>query len=123
RPIRVRIQIDGGPPFRRTARSVLVGNVGRLQGGIELFGGAVPDDGQLDLAVIKPRGVRGWIALLASGLLRRQPPRRHLESFRASAVDIRSETVAPREMDGDTIEPGRRLAVSIRPNALLVCVP
>jgi diacylglycerol kinase family enzyme len=123
RPMRVRIQIDDGAPFRRTARCVLIGNVGRLQGGIELFGDAAPDDGRLDLAVIKPRGLRGWIALLASALLRRQPPRRHLESFRASSVDVRSDTVEPREMDGDTIEPGRRLSVSIRPGALQVCVP
>jgi diacylglycerol kinase family enzyme len=123
RPMRVRIRIDGGPPLRRTARTVLVANVGRLQGGIDLFGGATPDDGRLDIAIIKPPGFGGWIALLASAALHRPPPRRHVESFRASTVEVISETVEPREVDGDTIEPGRHLRASIRPHALQVCVP
>jgi hypothetical protein len=33
--MRVRLCIDDGPPLRRRARTVLVGNVGRLQGGLE----------------------------------------------------------------------------------------
>ncbi len=37
RPMRVRLRLDGGPPVRRRARTVLVGNVGRLQGGIPLL--------------------------------------------------------------------------------------
>jgi len=123
RPMRVRLRLDGGPLIARTARTVLVANVGRLQGGIDLFGDARPDDGVLDVAVVKPRGPADWVALAASILLRRPPRRRHLETFRASTVDVRSRTVEPREMDGDTILPGDRLMVSVRPRALWVCVP
>ena len=47
--------LDGGPPIARTARTVLVANMGRLQGGIDLFGDARPDDGVLDVAVVAPR--------------------------------------------------------------------
>ncbi len=45
RPMRVRIRIDDRPPVRRRARSVLVANVGRLQGGVRLLTEAEPDDG------------------------------------------------------------------------------
>jgi diacylglycerol kinase family enzyme len=122
RPMRVLIRLDGAAPLRRTARTVLVANVGKLQGGIDLFGDACPDDGVLDVAVVTPRGAAGWWALALAVLVRRQPPRRHVETFRASTVVVDSATVEPREMDGDAIEPGRRLSVSIRPRALWVCV-
>jgi diacylglycerol kinase family enzyme len=123
RPMHIRLRLDQGDPFERTARTVLVANVGRLQGGIDLFGDAQPDDGRLDVAVLKPRGLGGWLSVAASVLLRRQPRRRHLEVFRASLVEVQSRTKEPREMDGDTLEPGRRLTASIQRGALTVCVP
>ena len=46
-----------------------------------------------------------------------------METFRASRVDIVSNRVQPREIDGDVIEPGRRLRAVIRPKALHLCVP
>ena len=45
RPMRVSIRIDDEPPLRRRARTVLVANVGRLQGGVRLLADAEPDDG------------------------------------------------------------------------------
>ena len=40
RPMRLEIQIDGFESLRCLARSVLVGNVGQLQGGSGHFGGS-----------------------------------------------------------------------------------
>ena len=61
--MRVQLRIDGGPPLRRSARTVLVGNVGRLQGGLELLPDAAADDGLLDVVVVAPRTLRDWIRL------------------------------------------------------------
>jgi diacylglycerol kinase family enzyme len=63
RPMRVTLRIDGGAPMRRRARSVLIANVGRLQGGLRLLNEAQPDDGVLDIAVLTPNTLRTWIAL------------------------------------------------------------
>lgn len=123
RPMRVRISLDGAAPIERHARTVLVANLGRLQGGIDLFGDAQPDDGRLDVAVIGPRGAAQWLGLAANLLLRRPPRRRQLETFRVSTVDIQTRRPEPRELDGDPIDPGTRLRVSIQPAALWVCVP
>jgi diacylglycerol kinase family enzyme len=42
RPMRVTVRIDGATPMRRRARSVLVANVGRPQGGVRLLSEANP---------------------------------------------------------------------------------
>jgi diacylglycerol kinase family enzyme len=122
RPMRLRIRLDDQPAIRRTAHTVLVANVGKLQGGVLMFPDAEPDDGILDVAVLDPASLRHWVAL-AWGVLRRRPDVPRMETFRARRVEIVSNRVQPREADGDVIEPGRRLRVTVRPNALILCVP
>ncbi|MEH1012959.1 diacylglycerol kinase family protein [Micromonospora sp. CPCC 206060] len=122
RPMRVQIRIDDQPPLRRRARSVLVANVGRLQGGVRLLTGAEPDDGYLDVAVLTPRTLRHWAAL-GWALLRRQGRIPRMEVFRGKRVEITSNRPQPRELDGDLIEPDRTLRVEVRPEAFWLCVP
>jgi diacylglycerol kinase family enzyme len=122
RPERVRIRLDGGVPLTRRARTVLIGNVGRLQGGIPLLPDAQPDDGWLDVAVLTPHTLGHWLAM-AWGVLRRRRDVRRMETFRARHVEVFSTRPQPRELDGDLIEPGRTLDVTVRPGALLLCVP
>ena len=122
RPMRVRIALDGQPPIARTARTVLVANVGRLQGGIDLFGDARPDDGFLDVAVVAPREPRAWLAM-AVGLLTRRPSPRAVETYRVRTVDVTSTGAQPRQIDGDPIAPADRLTATVRPRMLWVCVP
>jgi diacylglycerol kinase family enzyme len=122
RPMRVRIRLDGGRPIRRRARTVLVANVGRLQGGIPLLPDAEPDDGCLDVAVLTPHKLRHWLSL-AWGVLRRRHDVARMETFRARQVEITSDREQPRELDGDVIEPSRSLTVTVRPRALSLCVP
>jgi diacylglycerol kinase family enzyme len=119
RPMRVRIGLDGAAPIERRARTVLVANLGKLQGGIDLFGDARPDDGLLDVAVVGPQ----WLALAANVLLGRPAHRRQLETFRVARVDIQTTRAEPRQLDGDPIGSGTRMHVSVRPGVLWVCVP
>jgi diacylglycerol kinase family enzyme len=122
RPMHVRVRLDGGQPMNRRARTVLVANVGRLQGGVPLLPDAEPDDGELDVAIIAPRTLADWI-VLAWGVIWRRRRVRMLETFRASQVEIESDRVEPRELDGDVIDAGRTLVVGVRPSALTICVP
>ncbi|MBQ1070999.1 diacylglycerol kinase family protein [Micromonospora sp. D75] len=108
--------------LRRRARSVLVANVGRLQGGVRLLTDAEPDDGWLDVAVLTPRALRHWLAM-GWAVLRRRDSVPRMEVFRARSVEITSTRAQPRQLDGDLIEPGRSLKATIRPESLWLCVP
>ena len=122
RPMRVSIRVDDKPPVRRRARTVLVANVGRLQGGVRLLAEAEPDDGLLDVAVLTPRNLRHWAAL-GWAVVRRRDRVPRMEVFRGRRISVVSDRTQPRELDGDVIEPGRQLRVEIRPRALWLCVP
>jgi len=121
RPMRVRILIDDDPPRIRRAAAVLVGNVGRLTGGIRLLPKAEPDNGQMDVAILAPRHLGHWAALALAVLLRRDRVPR-MEVLRGSRISIVSDRMQPRELDGDVIEPGSTLSVTVRPGALRLCV-
>ncbi len=118
----VRLRLDGGAPLRRRARSVVVGNVGRLQGGVRLLPDAVPDDGMFDVAVIAPRTLGHWVAL-AWGVVRRHERVPSLEVLRARHVVLEARRPEPRELDGDVIAPGRSMEITMRRGALTLCVP
>jgi len=122
RPTRVRVRIDDGPFVRYRMRTVLVANVGRLQGGIPLLADAEPDDGRLDVAILTPHTIGHWLSL-AWAVLRRRRDVPRMTVRRARRVEVLADREQPRELDGDVIAPGRRLTVTIRPSALTVCVP
>jgi len=118
----MRIRLDGGTWMRRRARTVLVANVGRLQGGIPLLPDAEPDDGWLDVAILTPRDLTDWVRL-GWGVIMRRGDTRQLETFRARKVEVHSAREQARELDGDVVAPARMLVATISPAALLLCVP
>jgi diacylglycerol kinase (ATP) len=119
--MRVQVRIDDDPPLRRLARAVVVGNVGRLQGGVPLLADAQPDDGKLDVAILAPQNLGHWLALATSVLLRRDRVPR-MEVLRGSRIAIRSDAERSCHLDGDPVEPRRSLTVTVRPAALWLCV-
>jgi len=121
-PMRVSVRLDGGKPIRRRASTVLIGNVGRLQGGVLLLADAQPDDGKLDVAVLTPRSLAHWWSL-GWAVLRRHERVPGMEVFTARKVHVISDRPQPRQLDGDLVEPHRALTVTVRPRALLLCVP
>jgi diacylglycerol kinase family enzyme len=122
RPMRARIVLDGGPPMPRHPRTVIVGNVGRLQGGVRLLTDAQPDDGKLDVAILSPNNLGHW-ASLAWAVVRRRKRVPLMETYTAERIEIYSNHRQPRQLDGDLIEPGRTMRIRVRHRALLLCVP
>jgi YegS/Rv2252/BmrU family lipid kinase len=123
RGIRVAITVDGGRPMHRRVRSVVVGNVGKLQAGIPLLPDARADDGYLDVVVIAPRNVADWVRVTGRVVRRADVPDRKMERFRARHVLIEASRSEPRQLDGDVIEDSRTMEIRIEPKALKVRVP
>ncbi|WP_305782400.1 diacylglycerol/lipid kinase family protein [Symbioplanes lichenis] len=122
RPMRVIISLDGKPALHRRPRSVIVGNVGRLQGGVRLLSEADPADGKLDVAILSPRSLAQWAAL-GWAVVRNRERIPAMETYTAAKVEIRSARPQPRQLDGDLIEPGKSMSIGVRHRALLLCVP
>jgi diacylglycerol kinase (ATP) len=123
RGIRVSITIDGGKPLHRRVRTVVVGNVGRLQGNIPLLPDALPDDGILDVVVIATRNVLDWARVTGRVVRRAHVPDRRIERFTGQHVLIECSHTQPRQLDGDVIESSRTMDIRIEPGALKVRVP
>jgi diacylglycerol kinase family enzyme len=122
RPMRLTIRIDDGEPMRRRARSVLIANVGRLQGGVKLLVEATPDDGLLDVAVLTPRTLRHWAAL-GWAVIRRHRRVPSMQVLQGARVEVLSDRPQPRQLDGDVIDTGNRLFAEVHPDAVWLCVP
>ncbi|MEH0467577.1 diacylglycerol kinase family protein [Streptomyces sp. B21-097] len=139
--MRLTVRLDDAPALHRTARMVLIGNVGTVQGGTTLLPAARPDDGRLDLLILDPRGVGGWMRALAT-LLRGRARTTHrpsavdavtaqsgdgsgvpVEFFTFRRAELTFGDVQSRELDGDPVPPGRLLTAEIRPGALTVLLP
>ena len=121
RPVRMAVRADGGPPQRRWASGVIVGNVGSLQGNVRLLPDAVPDDGILDVAVLAASGWTGWLRLAADVLLRRKTGR--VAHLTCRELTVQAGRARPWEVDGEVAGTTRQLRVTLEPGCLLVRVP
>lgn len=123
RPLcRYRITIDGETYLRR-AQTVLVGNLGRITGGVELIPGADPTDGLLDVAIIRARHFRDVATVALRAIFGRHQSDNLTEIHRGRRVVIEAEQPQPAELDGNDIGDTRRLVVEVQPAALRLARP
>ncbi len=120
---RMTLAVDGGEPVKAHARTVLVGNCGRITGGIELMPDAVVDDGLLDCVVLSPKGLTGWV-LVTARVLTRDRKQRHerLARHTGTRFDITTDQAEEVQVDGDVIGTARQVTATIAPRSLLVRV-
>jgi diacylglycerol kinase (ATP) len=122
-PRAMRVTVDDRPPLHRKALITVVGNVGALQGDLELIPGAEPDDGLIDVLVASPRRLRHWLATIARLITRTRRSGDRIDQLRGRRVVIEVDQPEEYQLDGDTIGSCRRLEAVIEPGALTVKVP
>ena len=134
--LRFRYSLDKQPAQSMRAHTIMIGNCGLLPAEIVLLPDAVVDDGHFDIVVLKPKGVLGWVQILAkviweNGVLSRTPLGRRLKTKDVDALNYATGTELivrlhrPEEIELDGDEFGRAVAFKtwISPGGLTVRVP
>ena len=119
---KVRVKVDQDPEFSRRARSVLIGNCGKLTGGLVLMPEAEVDDGWLDAVILSPTGVVSWVAVAGRVISRKRKGHERVDHHRLKSMTIRCDRPEEVQVDGDTIGQARALSATIDPLALVVRV-
>lgn len=118
-----KIEIDGTRWYKGQASCILVGNVGELFGGIEVFADARPDDGRLDVGVLTSEGPLQLVRAAtrtALGSAERSP---FVRITQARKVRVKLDRKVRYELDGGDRSRVKSFKVDVEPGAITVCVP
>jgi diacylglycerol kinase (ATP) len=93
KPIKLRFSRDGSPERSSSAHTVIIGNCGMLPGNLLLMPDAKPDDGLLDIAVLRPQGPFGWLKVWnkvawENGVLRKSALGRQIIDLSRDVKDV-----------------------------------
>lgn len=122
-PVGLGISCDGAPVRQERLWSLLVGNAGRIPGGLELFRDGRLDDGLLHTLEVSAPSWRAWARIAAQGLARWRAQAPGLVHGSARRVVVEPAQPLPVQLDGDVLGPVSRVELWVEPGALLVRAP
>jgi diacylglycerol kinase (ATP) len=117
------VTVDGRTFYRGTLSCVLVGNVGKVLGGLTVFDGARPDDGILELGVVTATSAVQWARTLGRTALGRPERSPYVRVALARRIRVDLDRPLPYELDGGDRPATKRLKIRVRPASVVVCVP
>ncbi|HEX5018248.1 MAG TPA: diacylglycerol kinase family protein [Actinomycetes bacterium] len=119
----VRVTVDGAKYYKGEAGCVIVGNVGRILGGIDAFDDASPTDGRLDVAVVTATNATQWARVLTRAVAGTTSKAKYVEMTAARKIDIELKSRRLYQVDGGDRSKVKKLKVRVEPGALQVCLP
>ena len=117
------IRVDGVRFHDGKVSCALVGNVGKIVGGVTALPEARPDDGILDLGVVTVRNPVQWAMVfcrLATGTAAASPL---VRMTRGAEFALRFDRAVRYQLDGGARGSTTKLRVRVHPAAVVVCVP
>jgi YegS/Rv2252/BmrU family lipid kinase len=123
KPFDAKVKIDGTLWYEGPASTILVGNIGELFGGIEVFADAEPDDGLLDVGLLSaenPLQVARAAARAVAGDTHKSP---FVRITKARKVAVKLDRKVRYELDGGDRKKVKSFKVKVEPGAITVCVP
>jgi len=138
KPVKLRLSVDNEPERAVNVHTIIIGNCGKLPGGILLIPDAKPGDGVLDFVALRPRGPFGWINVWnkvawENGVLRKSALGRRIIDLSRDVKDVtyltgrdlRMVVETPQEfqLDGDEFGEAKSVHTWVDPGALTVRVP
>jgi diacylglycerol kinase (ATP) len=122
KPFKAKIAIDGTSWYSGNASCILVGNVGRLFGGIEVFENARPDDGRLEIGVVNADGITDWVRTLARTALGHADRSPLVRATSARKIKVKLDRKVLYEVDGGDRVKVKSFKIKVEPTAVAVCV-
>jgi diacylglycerol kinase family enzyme len=139
-PFRVRYSVTGRPERAARVNALIVANCGVMPGNMLFLPEARIDDGILDIAVLHPGGVLGWLAIWRrvawdNVVLRRSAIGRHIirlsavgnertmTTFQAGDIHVSLDHPQEFELDGDQFGRVKSVLLHTDPGAVMVRVP
>jgi YegS/Rv2252/BmrU family lipid kinase len=123
KPFKAKIEVDGVPWYAGAASCILVGNVGRLFGGVEVFADARPDDGRLELGVVNADGVTDWVRTLARTAVGQAERSPLVQATSAKKIKVKLNRKVLYEVDGGARTKVKAYRLAIDPGAIAIRVP
>ena len=122
------VQLPDDTRHAHKARTVLLGNVGRLPGGFVLMPDATIDNGRLEVVVAGWRGAAGFSQVAAQVVNPRLVPRygpklSTMERYLTPGIRVTTTKAQPVQLDGDTDAEATHLIATVDPGVLRLRVP
>jgi diacylglycerol kinase (ATP) len=117
------VKVDGVHWFEGDATCVLIGNLGSLFGGIEVFGDARPDDGKLEVGVVTAEGLTQWARAAARTMVAAADASPFVQTTKAESVKVKLNRKVLYELDGGDRTKTKSFKVKVEPAAVTLCVP
>jgi diacylglycerol kinase family enzyme len=112
----VTVDVDGERWFEGNASCVLVGNVGRVLGGVSVFPDARYDDGRLDVGVVTATSRLEWLRVGIRAVVGRTDASPLVEMAQATTVTVHLDDKLPWQLDGNAKSPAKSFEVSVLPS-------
>jgi YegS/Rv2252/BmrU family lipid kinase len=122
-PFETTVSVDGTQWYRGKANCVLVGNVGKLFAGLQLFEDTHEDDGMLEVGVLTATGAVGTMRTMARVAVTTVDDGANARTTKARKVKVTFDRKVLYEIDGGDREKVRSLKIKVVPGGLTVCVP
>jgi diacylglycerol kinase (ATP) len=121
--VRAKVKVDGERFQAGKVSCVLVGNIGKILGGVEVFPGARSDDGQLELGVVTASNPLQWarvFARIAAGSAARSP---FVRLTGGKRFNVKFDRPVRYQLDGGARKATRKLRIKVHPSSVTICVP
>ncbi len=139
KPFRIGYRVDESEPRTSKVHSMVIANCDTIPGGLRIVPDSKPDDGLLDVAGFRPRGIFGvakvWVTVaIENSILRRFKWGRILSDRRTTqgrdviyrrgtSISLWTPEPVGVQVDGDHLGDAVAISVEAEPGALLVVVP
>ncbi|HXS63219.1 MAG TPA: diacylglycerol kinase family protein [Streptosporangiaceae bacterium] len=123
RPVQAVVKVDGERFYRGRVSCVLVGNVSKTMGGINVFPAAEPDDGILDLGIVTASNPAQWASVFARIGLGKADGSRYVRFARGTKFTATFDRPIRYQVDGGNRKFVTKLRLKAHPAAVSICVP